>query len=303
MEKINSNIIKQYKSYLDWLLLVYLKNEQKAKNIIGLEVVNKQDLQESMESEEKKETIHFVKKSEEYKIDEEIKTQLEWEYPYKISCNIPTMTTVSKIKEQALENVWVHGKTEIQNEENQFKQEKRIPEFMKEQEIVTKARIGTLVHLVLQKLNEKEDYDMAKIENLIKSLVQKGLITEKESEAINKNGILLYTKSDLFKSLKQAKQIYKETPFYFDISAKEIIKEEVDEKVLVQGIIDLYYIDKDDNLVLVDYKTDFVKKEEELVTKYSKQLEIYKRALQEAIGKNVDKVCIYSVHLQKMIDI
>lgn len=253
-----------------------------------------------MESEEKKETIHFVKKSEEYKIDEEIKTQLEWKYPYKISCNIPTMTTVSKIKE--LENIENYEKREIQNETRKFKQEKKMPEFAKEQETITKARIGTLVHLSLQKLNEKEDYDIVKIENLIKSLLQKGLITEKESEAINKNDILLYTKSDLFNSLKQAKEICKETPFYFDISAKEIIKEEVDEKVLVQGIIDLYYIDKDDRLVLVDYKTDFVKKEEELVTKYSKQLEIYKRALQEATGKKVDKVCIYSIHLQKMID-
>ena len=53
---------------------------------------------------------------------------------------------------------------------------------------------------------------------------------------------------------------------------------------------------------LFDYKTDFVKKEEELVTRYQKQLEIYKRALQEAIGKNVDRVYIYSIHLQKMID-
>lgn len=255
-----------------------------------------------MESEEKKETIHFVKKSEEYKIDEEIKTQLEWEYPYKTSCNIPTMTTVSKIKEIELENVGLRMQAEIQNQAKEFKQEKRIPEFMKEQEKVTKARIGTVVHLVLQKLNEKEDYNIEKIENLIKSIVQKGLITQKESEAINKNDILLYTKSDLFNSLKQAKQIYKETPFYFDISAKEIIKEDIEEKVLVQGIIDLYYIDKDDNVSLVDYKTDFVKKEEELVTRYQKQLEIYKRALQEAIGKNVDRVYIYSIHLQKMID-
>lgn len=279
---------------------MYLKNEEKAKRIINLEVLKKQDLQTSKETKEKEEEIHFVKKSQEYEIDEKIKSQLEWEYPYKISCNIPTMTTVSKIKE--LENIENYEKREIQSETRKFKQEKKMPEFAKEQETVTKARIGTLVHLSLQKLNEKEDYDIAKIENLIKSLLQKGLITEKELEAINKNDILLYTKSDLFNSLKQAKKICKETPFYFDISAKEIIKEEVDEKVLVQGIIDLYYIDKDDRLVLVDYKTDFVKREEELVTKYSKQLEIYKRALQEATGKKVDRVCIYSINLQKMID-
>ena len=100
------------------------------------------------------------------------------------------MTTVSKIKEIELENVGLRIQAEIQNQAKEFKQEKRIPEFMKEQEKVTKARIGTLVHLIIQKLNEKEDYDIGKIENLIKELVQKGLITEQESKVINKNDIL-----------------------------------------------------------------------------------------------------------------
>ena len=50
--------------------------------------------------------------------------------------------------------------------------------------------------------------------------------------------------------MKEAKEVYQEKPFYINISAKEIFKEDVDETILVQGIIDLYYIDKNDNLVL-----------------------------------------------------
>lgn len=83
--------------------------------------------------------------------------------------------------------------------------------------------------------------------------------------------------------------------------AKEIVGKEVEEVILVQGIIDLYYIDKEDHLILVDYKTDFVKKEEEFIRKYKKQLEIYKRALEEATAKKVEEVYIYSVYLQKEI--
>ena len=58
-------------------------------------------------------------------------------------------------------------------------------------------------------------------------------------------------------------------------------------------------------MVLVDYKTDYVEKgkENDLVEKYRKQLEIYKTALQQALGKNVDKCYIYSVYLEKMIEI
>ena len=73
--------------------------------------------------------------------------------------------------------------------------------------------------------------------------------------------------------------------------------------ILVQGIIDLYYIDEKDNLVLVDYKTDFVQNENELVEKYSKQLEFYQRALEDALGKKVWKKYIYSVYLGKEIEI
>ena len=46
-----------------------------------------------------------------------------------------------------------------------------------------------------------------------------------------------------------------------------------------------------------------IKKEEELIKKYHKQLEIYKKALQAATGKKVEEVYIYSVYLQKEIKV
>ena len=69
----------------------------------------------------------------------------------------------------------------------------------------------------------------------------------------------------------------------------------------MQGIIDLYYINENDELVLVDYKTDYVEngKEAELIHKYNKQLELYKNALEESLNRKVNKVYIYSVYLEK----
>jgi ATP-dependent helicase/nuclease subunit A len=163
--------------------------------------------------------------------------------------------------------------------------------------------MGTLVHLCLQNLNEKEDYDITKIEKLITSLVSKRIILQNEADAIDRQNLLQYTKSDLFCELKQAKEIHKEEPFYFDIDSSEITTEDVHEKILVQGIIDLYYINKDDQMILIDYKTDFVKSEKALIEKYIKQLEIYKRALEDATGKKVEKTYIYSIYLQKAIEI
>ena len=58
-------------------------------------------------------------------------------------------------------------------------------------------------------------------------------------------------------------------------------------------------------VILVDYKTDYLEngKEDDLVKKYKKQLELYKRALEEALNRKVDKCYIYSVYLEKQIEI
>lgn len=113
-----------------------------------------------------------------------------------------------------------------------------------------------------------------------------------------------YIKSDLYKALKKAKKIYKEKAFYMNTDAGKIYKEDIKDKILVQGVIDLYYIDENDNIILVDYKTDYVKNgEQELVDKYKNQLLIYKKALEEALEKKVYKTYIYSLYLGKSIEI
>ena len=105
--------------------------------------------------------------------------------------------------------------------------------------------------------------------------------------------------------MRNAKQVEKEKPFYINIPASEVYNEQVEENILVQGIIDLYYINENDELVLVDYKTDYVEagKEKDLISKYSKQLDLYKQALESALHRKVDRVYIYSVFLEKEIEI
>ena len=76
-----------------------------------------------------------------------------------------------------------------------------------------------------------------------------------------------------------------------------------DDNILVQGVMDLYYIDKDDKLILVDYKTDYVEKgnEKELIEKYKEQLNLYKEALEKALNRKVDKTMLYSTYLGEIV--
>ena len=162
----------------------------------------------------------------------------------------------------------------------------------------------------MQYLDINTEYNIDKVKDLIKSLLNKNIITKTEADSINPYKILEFTKTDIWKDLKQAKEVYREKPFYINIPIKDILKNDTldlnsieDENILVQGIIDLYYISKEDELILLDYKTDYVEKGKEnlLIEKYKKQLEIYKNALEMALEKNVNKVFIYSVYLGKSI--
>ena len=138
--------------------------------------------------------------------------------------------------------------------------------------------------------------------NLIEKLISKNIITEEEKNAIDMNIIKNYLSSELYKDILEAKEVKRETPFYLNINSNELF-EGTNEPILVQGVIDIFYISKDDKLALVDYKTDYVKEEKELIERYKSQLDLYKRALEKALNRKVDKEFIYSTYLNKCIEI
>ena len=297
-EKINPILVKKYKKYLDWILMVYYYEKEKTKDMINLKLYKKQDLLTELKKEEK-ENINVIKILEQKETDDKqikkIEKILNYSYPNQLATIIPTKTSVTNIKQIKQEEIF-ESKIELPK-----------PKFLKEdkEEKLTGAQKGTLIHLCLQKLNEKKDYDLEEVKKLISGLEQNQIITKKEAENINLFKILEFTKSNIWKELKQAKEVYKEKPFYINIPAKEIYEEDTEDSILVQGIIDLYFIDKQNNIILVDYKTDYVEKgkENELISKYKKQLEIYQEALERAYNRKVFKKYIYSTWLGREIEI
>lgn len=315
-EKLNPSLPKKYRSYLDWVELVYLANQEQAKSILDFHILTKkewapyvQDTQEEKQErnviEQLKEQVEERKKNEtdfQEKQQKEIQ-QLNWKYPYQILAEIPTKTSVTKLKE--LENEERENQTQLLSifpqplgEEESVQLEK--PRFRKEEEKLSPAEIGTIMHLCIQKLDEKRNYTKEELKQFIEELTEKGILTQKQKEGVSLELLETYTKSALFQDLKEAKEIEKEKPFYIQIPLQEIYPEhkEILEKsggsIFVQGVIDLYYVDKNDKLILVDYKTDFVKegKEQEIIKRYEKQLQIYQRALEKALNRKVDRVAI-----------
>lgn len=313
--KINTILIKKYKKYLDWILLVYEYEKEKNKDCMLLNIYKKQDILNRCKKiqKEKVNVIEELNKKEITK--EEFKTLekiLNYTYPNKLATTIPTKTSVTKLKQVEQEKLDIGIEELIGKQRNlEDKIEDVIefpkPQFLKleEKNKLTGAQKGTLIHLCMQNLDEKVDYNLIKVKELINSLVEKQIITKIEADNINPFKILEFTKSEIWRELKTAKLIEREKPFYLNIPANTIYNEEIEETILVQGVIDLYYVNKNDELILVDYKTDYIEKNKkyELVNKYKKQLELYQEALEQSFNKKVSKKYIYSTCLGQAIEI
>ena len=316
--KINPILIKKCKKYLEWILYVYQYEKNFCKDKINFNIYKKKELLTKFKKVDNEEIDVFKEleeKAKAYNNDlSDIKKILEYKYKNILDTTIPTKTSVTALKELSNKNDYEekNNNVKIENKEIEEKEEQKEisfkePNFLKngKEEKITASKKGSLIHLCLQKLDINIDYDLAKITNLLDELEMKKIITSKEKEVINVNKILEFTKSKIWKELKTAKKIEKEKPFYINIKAKDIYNKETDENILVQGIIDLYYIDKDNNINLVDYKTDYIENgnEIELVNRYKEQLYLYKKALEQVYKKEVKNTYIYSVYLNKEIQI
>ncbi len=324
LEKLSPNLVGKYTSYLDWLELVYEYNkDNNIDNIIKLNIYNKRDLIAEISNEDNEEISMMKKVKEEIQEKEkqmssekekkhkkDILDKLKWRYAHTRESKIPTKTSVTKLKELEAETAQLdiddlvdiartrNNKAEERNQKHTMLSAK--PRFMEKIQKLNSAQKGTLMHLCVQLLDEKKEYNLEKIKEFIQDLKNRNIISEIEAKNVNEQMLFRYTKSELWNELKLAKEIHKEEPFYINIDANTIFDDaEEGETILVQGIIDLYYIDKEGKLILVDYKTDYVPDGDisKLEEKYKVQLDLYKKALEDALGRKVDKAMIWALNL------
>ena len=240
-------------------------------------------------------------------VREEIEKRFSFVYPYKYLEDIPVKVSVSDLKKRS----W-HDESELEEnisvsaEEQVEEQEAPVPAFMAEkQEEYKGAARGTAYHRLMECLDYAEVESEVQLEVQLKRLLESQKMTEQEAECIRIRDIKKFVDSELGQRMKKAvvkKQLYREQPFVIRRSASLLDDSWKDETILVQGIIDAYFTE-DGEIVLVDYKTDRVRKgqEQKLVDLYHVQLEDYAQALERMTGMKVKEKIIYSFTLQKAI--
>lgn len=220
-----------------------------------------------------------------------IKNRLAYTYPFKALSSIPTKLSVSEIVA-----------------ENYISQNKKStavsvrPSFLSEQKL-TGAEAGTALHEFMQYANLATLKNISDIDFEIKRLVENKFLLPEQGNAINKYKVNAFLNSQLFKRICEAQKVYKEFKFNIEVPACEIYKEHQEfntEKIIIQGMADMVFLEKDKYYVL-DYKTDFVNSEQELTEKYKSQIDIYARAVGEIMDATVAEKYIYSFCLEKTI--
>ena len=238
---------------------------------------------------------------------EKLQQRLSFAYPHTYLEGLMVKTTVSELKKEAYEEA-----SEPVAELFTIEREPYIPAFMREEETILGTQYGTAVHKAMELFSFAEEYategnHIEQIQAEKDSWIAQGRVLKQEIDCVSPKKIAIFLKSSLAQDMIQAKkrnELFKEQPFVLGISADKLdSKFPSTETVLIQGVIDAFYYDENGDIVLLDYKTDKVKKVEELVERYKAQLDYYQEALEQITGKKVMKRYIYSFRLNEEIEV
>ena len=298
------------KCYLDWVLPCILSDETgkvKQESPVEVSVFRAEDLtpqQEEVQAEVMSEDVlRNWDDSQVYEpeLRERLDAQIDYVYPFEDEGKMKLKFTVSELKK------W----SSLVEEAGEEMYEEPvvvplIPEFLKEEEILTGAPRGSAYHKLLELLDFTVDYDVENLTAAVQQLRQEGRLTDEMAECIRPKDILRFLGCRSGRRMADAARngkLYKEQPFVLSVDASEIYPEDCSgEKILVQGIIDVYF-EEPDGLVVLDYKTDKVRTGNELKEKYHAQLDYYAQALEQLTEKPVKEKIIYSFTLGEEIEV
>lgn len=161
---------------------------------------------------------------------------------------------------------------------------------------------GTATHKVMQFLDLSNS--LLDLNEEIERLVEWQFISEEDALAINKKQLKVFLGSELCQRILKSNMVKREMRFLTEKFATQIDESLDDrfskEKIVIQGAVDCLF-EENGKIIVVDFKTDRVKNEQQLIDAYNEQLSIYADACSKIFAKPVGEKIIYSFHLGKSI--
>lgn len=317
-------------SYMDFLLPILPKTGIAVKTM-RTEDLTAEEIREQLRMGDRREELQRVADGEvllpgdpeenERKLSK-LRERFAYQYPHPGLQKLYTKTTVSELKIAAM----------AEKDEEAFHtfEEKEvvpyIPAFRREQEKVSGAVRGSAFHRVMELLDftyvfvesglfekcpgDYETYrkrlDAERLKKRLEEFLQRETVslrlTEEYAKAVSLPKILNFLEQELAYRMWRAQEqglLYREQPFVLGIDAKRLDPDLPEgEKVLIQGIIDVFFIE-DGEIVLLDYKTDVIDSLEALWNRYNIQIQYYEEALTKLMQMPVEERILYSFYLEK----
>ncbi len=251
---------------------------------------------------------------------ETLSKHLTWKYPFEEWTTRFSKVTVSKLKELTAQDIAEDAidTNEIVSKQvarGAFRWELPDEDVFRPNNGIDGKMIGTLVHQFMQRVNRKLDWDAPNALQMLNDWIgeqtrQQGL-DALAVDMVDASQLLGFLRHDLGKQFRAATRVWREQPFSLSLDAVEVYPElsgadvALQERVLVQGIIDLMWQDEQ-GIFILDYKTDRfekVSKADEQARKeaYLEQISWYRRAVEESTGMKVQQTYLFFLQTGEVV--
>lgn len=327
--------------YLDWILPAVLSYGDKypVRIVEAAELVLDEVENQLEQNEDLTERIEEIEAADTQLVGQ-LKQRFSQRYPYQVDVLRKNKYSVSELKHRAMRERFEAEQEETVPAFLEEPVTPTIPLFIQREESVEQetanrgALRGTAVHRVM------ECYDFASeksVQEQMEAMEKEEKITADMHALVKEQIVADFVSSETGRRMALAQcggALYREKPFVMGFTEEELenygfgvgsntdscenIYEKTDsdqekeeqkkvrheeDLTLIQGIIDVFWIEKD-GIVLLDYKTDRVQQAKELIDRYATQLKLYADALERVFAARklkVKEILIYSFFLEQLI--
>ena len=327
--------------YLDWILPAVLSYGDKypVRIVEAAELVLDEVENQLEQNEDLTERIEEIEAADTQLVGQ-LKQRFSQRYPYQVDVLRKNKYSVSELKHRAMRERFEAEQEETVPAFLEEPVTPTIPLFIQREESVEQetanrgALRGTAVHRVM------ECYDFASeksVQEQMEAMEKEEKITADMRALVKEQIVADFVSSETGRRMALAQcggALYREKPFVMGFTEEELenygfgvgsntdscenIYEKTDsdqekeeqkkvrheeDLTLIQGIIDVFWIEKD-GIVLLDYKTDRVQQAKELIDRYATQLKLYADALERVFAARklkVKEILIYSFSLEQLI--
>lgn len=327
--------------YLDWILPAVLSYGDKypVRIVEAAELVLDEVENQLEQNENLTERIGEIKAADPQLVGQ-LKQRFSQRYPYQTDILRKNKYSVSELKHRAMRERFEAEQEETVPAFLEEPVTPTIPLFIQREESVEQetpnrgALRGTAVHRVMEcydfaseksvheqmEAMEKEEKITADMRALVKEQIVADFVSSETGRrmALAQRGGALYREKPFVMGFTEeelenygfgvgsntdsCENIYEKTDSDQEKEEQKKVRHEED-LTLIQGIIDVFWIEKD-GIVLLDYKTDRVQQAKELIDRYTTQLKLYADALERVFAARklkVKEILIYSFSLEQLI--